>query len=513
MKKIFGLLLIGLAIFCGVNWVRNVTRQQETKSSGSAAYDKGQKMGRYSAPGAIGVIFLWGLRLLLSGDERPAPVRRAAGGALPRPGDPSLRGAQDTYASNPARLRIRAGPWLAANSWATIGSGGFALIGVVVLFIKWPVGLVLIVSAALALFKFVREAKQKFWAGGVCPGVVLSARQNLVAVYSDIAASSNVPRPAIRIVKQPLNRLTPEPAYDGMRVATAALYAGFIKQATWKDFSPEVINCVVQDPEEIARVFNSIQEAEWQALDTLLARLPVTRPGLYRMWGDHLAVDATPWIRRKPVVICLSVLVALAAFAALMNLASWQADKARERREAREAERASRISPAPRAVERQAAAAKPEPATTIPSAAAPAPRPVPTSLELGGKIVTVTNLSGKVYENIKLVRAEPAGIIFMTEGGGGMLPLATLPEEFLFQLGVPTNWPGVTYASRAATAAKRVAGSGFTVGSRVSTQWGGKWISGTIEKVNPGGYTFMVRMDDPKFRNALVFATNQMRLQ
>ncbi len=131
-------------------------------------------------------------------------------------------------------------------------------------------------------------------------------------------------------------------------------------------------------------------------------------------------------------------------------------------------------------------------------------RPVPTSLELSGKIVTVTNTSGRIYENIKLVRAEPGGIIYTAEGGGGKIPLANLPLEFLDQLGVPPSWLTSAPARRSV---------GLVVGARVSAYWGGKWVPGTITKVNPGGLNFMVQLDDARLAYPIVLSTNQFRLQ
>jgi hypothetical protein len=114
--------------------------------------------------------------------------------------------------------------------------------------------------------------------------------------------------------------MTNEPAYDGMRVAAAALYFGNVRQAAWQNFSPEVINCVVQDPEEIARVLGSIQEHEWQSLDNCLAPIPVAKPGLYRMWEvDSAAPVETnfappkPWFKTTPAIIGLSIFGAFVA--------------------------------------------------------------------------------------------------------------------------------------------------------------------------------------------------------
>lgn len=80
MKRVFGLLLLILAIAGMVNVVRKFANASPTpSSSGSAAYDRGARVGRYSAPGVLVMLGLLGLRWLLQSDDgRPvaAPPRR-----------------------------------------------------------------------------------------------------------------------------------------------------------------------------------------------------------------------------------------------------------------------------------------------------------------------------------------------------------------------------------------------------------------------------------------------------
>src|SRR6185295_11542074 len=136
-----------------------------------------------------------------------------------------------------------------------------------------------------------------------------------------------------------------------------------------------------------------------------------------------------------------------------------QGDKARERREQLAAASPVTPPPTPRAPRRTATTPTPEsPSTPVPAnpVAAPAPRG-PASLELGGRIATVTNINGRVYENIKLQRADASGIIYTAEGGGGKIKLSDLPEDFLKELGVPAGWIQ-TSASTAANPAPKPRG-------------------------------------------------------
>jgi hypothetical protein len=51
----------------------------------------------------------------------------------------------------------------------------------------------------------------------------------------------------------------------------------------------------------------------------------------------------------------------------------------------------------------------------------------------------------------------------------------------------------------------------YAVGGGVEANWAGKWIPGKITRVNPGGYSVMVQLDDPRFRMPIVLSTNQIR--
>jgi hypothetical protein len=318
MKRIFVLLLLLLAIAALSGSMFGDALAAGTQPSNSAAYEQGRAIGKYAVPVVLAVLVLFILsRLRQSSDRPPAPpARRSASSALPRPRDPSLRGGQNTFASNPARLQLGASQWLAANPWVPAAAACLGVIGIILLFIKAAPGIVFLIVAGLLVFRQVKQAKQKFFMGDVCAGVVISAQHNLVGVFTDLVAGGNVPRPAIKILKQPLHRMTTEPAFDGMRVAAVALYFGNVRQQAWQDFMPEVINCVIRDPDQIARVVGSISEQQWQALDTYLSQVPEARPGLYRMWnlapaaaGHAEPVYSTgrPWFRSAPAIVALTV--------------------------------------------------------------------------------------------------------------------------------------------------------------------------------------------------------------
>jgi hypothetical protein len=360
---------------------------------------------------------------------------------MPPSNDP-LRGAQDSYAGNPCLMQLDAKAWLAAHPAHLVLTGGLFLAGVVLLFKIPGLGLVLMFVPIVALFQTAREIRGKYLKGDVCPAVVISAQQNLIAVYTNLAAASRKPHPAIKILKQPLVRL-PEPAYDGMRLATVAYYSGHISWQHWRDFSPEAVACVVHDPEENARVLNSIPPIDWQALDEWLAGIPVAHPGLYRMWemtkpdgsvAENYVMPGTPWFKRKPAIIGLSIFGSFAAlvlaFYLLGIFLNWH-----------NRHRAAPVSPPP---------------------AAKMMTPPPVHFHHAAPV------------------EPPAGTV------------ATAPTPSAVSTGAAKN-----YAADAA----------------VLADWAGGWIPGTITKVNPGGFSVMVKLNDTRFPFPIVLSTNQVRLK
>src|SRR5262245_56517455 len=167
MKRIFGLILLALAVWFGTNIAKKMSAPDSgPPRTGSAAYQAGQKAGGALAVVVTAGMGLLGLWLLISGGgdyvPAPPPPKRspAAPAEIPPARDPSLRGAHNTFASNPARLKLNAGQWLAANPWIIVACSILAFVGAVVALIKLPVGIVLIVTAGIVLLIQVRGDDQ-----------------------------------------------------------------------------------------------------------------------------------------------------------------------------------------------------------------------------------------------------------------------------------------------------------------------------------------------------------------
>jgi hypothetical protein len=90
--------------------------------------------------------------------------------------------------------------------------------------------------------------------------------------------------PVIKILNQPLDKMTGGPPKPGKPLAAVALYEGNLGSDHWSNFSPVVVNCVSTNAAAIERVRQSIEDEEWLALKKGLAQVPrPLRPGLYRV--------------------------------------------------------------------------------------------------------------------------------------------------------------------------------------------------------------------------------------
>ncbi len=447
--------------------------------------------------------------------NRPEPPRPAR--------DPELIGAHGTMASNPAKLRVNWAKAYAARPAPLVANIMVILFGVVVCCALAPhvIGLIFIFIPLIVWRNHYREVRQKFYAGDVCPGMVIA--KNLVAVMTDLRTGA-VQRPAIKVIRYPMSHMTGGRPEVGARVATVALYRGPAQDNAWRDFSPEVIACWVTDENEIQRVTNCITEPEWRQLGVLLERLPQAAPGLYRMWGAN-AGKAKPAM--NPFLEVLLTIVALAAIfvgPTYGMVHQWKLKHPKQTASApaqpqpatEETPAPDNSTPAPPAV--SAPASRPAPrAATAPRPAAPARPVAPSAIDLAGQFMTFTNLQGKSFENVRLVKADPrAGLVYSFEGGAGSVPFNTLPLEFLEQIGVPTNWPGVMPGRAVAAAPTAEDASprnspGFAVGDKVEVQWAGKWQPAKIVGFVP--YNITVRFSDPNtiFKNAMNVPTNWVR--
>lgn len=505
MTKILGIICIAGSIVLGIA----MFKQSSNNSNGSSS-NRGNPVTRHSAP----VVLLGiGLRLLFNGGSAGSislsGPKRSGGRDISAglPGHPSMRGGQNTFATNPARLDLNFAHWLAANPRHIVFNAIVAGTGLILLLIKWQVGLALLIVTGIVLYRTRKDMRGKFLRGDVCPGVVLSAETGLVAVLTDLKAATNVARPAIKILKQPLRQIKVYALQDGMRVAAVAEYYGDVQQTTWKNFFPEAIPCVVHDAAENQRILDSIPEAQWQALDQAIAQLPASHPGLYRLWGGNLAVDASaaiPWLQRKWVRLGLITFAGFGLFIILMG--AW-ADRSKAQREQQALLNQSRPS-----------------AANEPLAPEPRARNI---IELNGQVLTFTNTMGLVLKEVALLRANPGTLTYQSQGREQTMPLALVPVDVQTTLGIPEHWHGYRAALNASQSpappvrdtpppsnGRSTASTGaYQPGQKIYARWAGNWISGTVIEPFGMGMSYRVQLSDPRFRTPIVLSTNLLRPQ
>ena len=186
-----------------------------------------------------------------------------------------------TEASNPGLVRVQWAKYLACYPWESVLTLFACVVaaGLAVTFGQKQVPPAVSVAAGVvAVLAGVRwqllKCKEHFFHGCVCPAVVISTNPYLIAAATDLTTAAEDSYPAIKVMKQPLDKMTGGPPEIGTRLATVAIYHGDLKSGCWSDFEPLAVNCVTTDEREIARVLGSITREEWDDLDRGVRQMP-----------------------------------------------------------------------------------------------------------------------------------------------------------------------------------------------------------------------------------------------
>ncbi|WP_254513317.1 DUF3239 domain-containing protein [Anatilimnocola floriformis] len=243
-----------------------------------------------------------------------APAIQPSGWAPPQPPDQGIRREVEQFnretnsaASNPGMLRM-------------------SMLKYLMSFPKWPIiwMSLLLISLLLGYFTcfgwimavlflvmnigYWRVTRNKFVAGCINPGVVVSLDPPLVAVLTNLnKGGSDTDWNYIRILNQPLNSMTGGPPQIGQRLAAVALYTPSDDACPhWEYFSPTVVNCVTWNAREIQRVQNSIEASDWDELSRGLKQLPQPpaeglfkvelKPPRQRSLSPHQIAQALPHV-------------------------------------------------------------------------------------------------------------------------------------------------------------------------------------------------------------------------
>lgn len=202
-----------------------------------------------------------------------------------------LQEGADTAASNPGLLRMSYLRWLMAfPRWPLIWTGSWLVVSLLIL--VHP--LFILPSALLFLIVcfYWYIIRRQFIVGCINPGRIISVHPPLVAVSTDLT-KGGTDCDVIKILRQPLSRMSSGPPRKGQFVAAIAVY-GDVSEASigldhWTDFSPVVVDLVSGNQRDIDRVVESLNDQNWQELKLGLGQIPDSpEPGIYRVWPpDH----------------------------------------------------------------------------------------------------------------------------------------------------------------------------------------------------------------------------------
>jgi hypothetical protein len=199
---------------------------------------------------------------------------------LPKP----KPGSREAMASNPGRVRVHYGHYFRCFPIYPLVLACLALVFIPAALL-WHWGFWAGFLAFLPLnYLYWSGVRWQGLYGDVNPAVVLPTDSYLVAVYTNLSAQPGEYWPAIKVVRQPLLRMTGGPPTPDTPLATVATYFGSGKASHWDDFFPEVVNCLTTDAGVVARVQATILDDEWEQLEAGLKQVPTPyKPGLYKL--------------------------------------------------------------------------------------------------------------------------------------------------------------------------------------------------------------------------------------
>ena len=122
----------------------------------------------------------------------------------------------------------------------------------------------------------------------MCPPEFLRADPFLIAVYSDLSQARDGSWPAVRIIKQPLERARGPRLRAGDNIVALARYIGTPGKKKWDSFEPVAIFCVTDDQDAIEQAVRRLSAApdflSWAALERYLPDVKrLDRPGVHSL--------------------------------------------------------------------------------------------------------------------------------------------------------------------------------------------------------------------------------------
>ncbi len=232
----------------------------------------------------------------------PSPARPSSAKPIHKPfasiadepdDDPTTELANPTYdtytmddstrASNPGRIRIQLIKyWTSYPFWPTIWLVGTLLSLALIPLTKAAIAGVVACGCLMVLYW--TRVREHFIHGCALPAIVLNPAEGLIAVSTDLSTGEGE-YPAVKIMQQPLHRMTGGPPRMGQRIVAVAVYEQDPNQSDyWANFHPRLVACATTNAKAIEESRQTISEDDWQELQQMLTRVKSRQPGLYRLW-------------------------------------------------------------------------------------------------------------------------------------------------------------------------------------------------------------------------------------
>ena len=128
---------------------------------------------------------------------------------------------------------------------------------------------------AMRGWRKMKSVEDHFLNGCALPGVVVALDPITVASLTNLSTGPHAVYDTVKVVTMPnLARVRGRRFATGDRVPVVAKYAGRMPTPKWDNFFPSPVIFATDDPAEIARVEDSIGEANWQELNDALFQIP-----------------------------------------------------------------------------------------------------------------------------------------------------------------------------------------------------------------------------------------------
>jgi hypothetical protein len=135
------------------------------------------------------------------------------------------------------------------------------------------------------------RTREHLQSGCLCPSIIVDREQCLVATFTNLNARGERSIPALWITTEPLHLLPRALTEEGTQLAFVCLFSGTkmsIEVGYWDDFSPQLVDGLVDDPAACAAARARFKPLAWTALLMGVAKLKGHHTlGLHRVSVPH----------------------------------------------------------------------------------------------------------------------------------------------------------------------------------------------------------------------------------